>query len=101
MSSRVRNTEVLDSLLMKKKAGFLDSFGPPKIPRYFAPQSFGAPLGMARGRKKKDIKQTQKREYELWEKWNRGGRKKEDLEPLYQSFKPFLSNSVHQELFTK
>lgn len=33
---------------------------------------------------------------QLWEQWNRGGRKKEDLQPLFRQFQGTLENQVGQ-----
>ena len=87
MSAKAPNMDVLDSLLTKK-AGFLDIFRPA------APQ-FVAPLGMA-AKSKRELKKTQEREMELWQQWDQGGRRVEDLEPLYKSYKPFINQYVHR-----
>lgn len=83
----VKNTEALDRLL-SKQAGFFDVLKPPEIPRFFAPQ----PLGMAK--KKDDLRRTQKKEIELWHKWDQNGRKPEDLQEIHRSFKPLINKKV-------
>jgi DNA-directed RNA polymerase specialized sigma subunit len=83
---------VIDLLI--KKAGLEDytedSFS---IQPWMTPPSFTDPnrLGLAAT---KDLKKTQKKELELWHNWNNNGRKTEDLQPIYQSFKPMLNKAV-------
>ena len=89
MASAAPNIEILDALLLKKEAGFFDWVRRP----FAAPPTAAA--GMAYGKKpKKNLRATQRREAELWKTWNDNGRKKEDLEPLYESFKPVISQEV-------
>jgi DNA-directed RNA polymerase specialized sigma subunit len=87
-----KDTLVLDSILLQKEAGFLDVLRPPEIPRFFAPPA-GVPLGVSR---KEKLRVTQRREKEMWERWNEGGRKSEDLHPLHQSYKPVISQQVRK-----
>ncbi len=41
------------------------------------------------------LKTTQKKELELWHRWNDNGRKKEHLTPLVNSFKPLIQQHVN------
>jgi len=46
--------------------------------------------------KKRDLHKKQKKELEMWQTWDTGGRKPEDLRPLLKSLQPFLN----REMFT-
>jgi DNA-directed RNA polymerase specialized sigma subunit len=43
---------------------------------------------------KVELKATQKKEIDLWQQWNTGGRKPHHLKPLYESFKPVLEKET-------
>jgi len=47
------------------------------------------------GRKKKELSETKKRELELWDQWNQGGQKPNDLRPLLSSFKPLIRSRAN------
>lgn len=92
MVSPAPNIAVIESLLLKKEAGFFDFLRPSR-------PTFGPPptvLGAGSGPKKtkKELRSTQKRELTLWKTWDDNGRKKQDFEPLYKSFKPLISREV-------
>lgn len=93
MAREAPNIEVLDALLMKKEAGFFDWLKQPSVPRFLAPSPI---LGMAHKKPPDELKSTQQREFELWKQWNEGGRKKQDFEPLYHSFKPLINQEVRK-----
>lgn len=44
--------------------------------------------------KKDELKATQKKELDLWHKWNNNGRKSQDLKPLFESYKPLIQKEV-------
>jgi len=90
------NIEILDTLLLKKEAGFFDWLKQPAVPRFLAPTAAHSVVGMSPRKKKSELKATQKKEHELWKQWNENGRKKQDLEPLYSSFKPVISQEVRK-----
>jgi len=85
-----RDEDVLDSLLLTKEAGFFDLFRQPEIPRFLALPRQDSRMGMAR----KDLRKTQQKEAELWQKWDQGGRKPADLKPLHESFKPIIAKQT-------
>lgn len=91
-----QDTDVLDSILLQKEAGFFDFFKAPEIPRFLAPTHLGAKStsSIPPAQKKKNLKDTQKKETELWKKWDAGGRTTEDLQPLHKSFKPVIMQQV-------
>jgi len=43
-----------------------------------------------------EIKAVKKKEIHLWNTWNQGGRKPEDLKPLYESLKPAIARRARQ-----
>jgi DNA-directed RNA polymerase specialized sigma subunit len=85
----VRNTKVLDSLLLQKEAGFFDFLSPPTF------MSSPPVLGMART-KSDDLRKTQQKEFELWQQWNTSGRTPDLLQPLHNSFKPIINQHVRK-----
>lgn len=90
MAPAAPNIEVLDALLLKKEAGFFD---------WLKGSQPGAPPATVAGmapKKSPDLKATQQREIELWKTWDANGRKKKDLEPLYNSFKPVINQEVRK-----
>jgi DNA-directed RNA polymerase specialized sigma subunit len=44
--------------------------------------------------KLRKLRERQEQEVRLWETWNSGGRKKDDLKPLLESFKPMIRSKV-------
>lgn len=42
-----------------------------------------------------DLKETQRKELELWKKWKDNGQKPEDLKPLMQSFRPVIRTQAN------
>lgn len=46
--------------------------------------------------KKPELGDTKKLELVLWEKWNSGGRKPKDLEPLYKSMVPIIQSRMRR-----
>lgn len=52
-------------------------------------------LGLAKEAAVDDLRKRQQREFEMWNQWNQGGQKKEDLRPLLQSFKPLVSHQAN------
>ena len=44
---------------------------------------------------KKDLFETKKNEFDLWNKWKEGGEKPEDLKPLLQSFRPYIRGKAN------
>lgn len=45
---------------------------------------------------REEMKETQKKEIDLWHHWNNNGRKPEHLEPLYESFKPLMNREAQK-----
>lgn len=43
-----------------------------------------------------DLRKRQKREIELWNQWQQGGKKKQDLRPLIQSFRPLINSESNR-----
>ena len=83
-----KDTDVLDSILLQKEAGFFDFF---KVPRFLGA---GSTSSSPPTKKKKKLRATQKKEGELWKKWDNGGRTADDLKPLHISFKPVIMQQV-------
>jgi DNA-directed RNA polymerase specialized sigma subunit len=50
------------------------------------------PIASTPAQKKKELSSKKKSEIELWEKWNSGGRKPKDLDPLLKSMQPLIEN---------
>lgn len=46
-------------------------------------------------KRKKDLAETQKREFEMWQQWKEGGEKPNDLRPLLKSFKPMVRSRAN------
>ncbi len=90
------NVAVLDALL-EKRAELFDKpeDTPPawsSLPAFsFDANNVGKPPSP-----EKELKKKQKQEIHLWHAWNDNGRKPEDLQPLYQSFKPLINKAVSQ-----
>lgn len=85
------NIDVLDSLLLQKKAGFFDVFKAPTIPTFLA----GPPQFAGMGRKKpRELAEIKRREIEMWHTWDKGGREVKDFQPLHQSFKPIITSKA-------
>jgi DNA-directed RNA polymerase specialized sigma subunit len=82
-----KDESVLDAILLQKEAGFFDWFKAPEAPKFSS-----QPLGLATT--PKQLQATQRKEVDLWKKWDNGGRTPEDLKPLHTSFKPVIMQQV-------
>jgi RNA polymerase sigma factor (sigma-70 family) len=45
---------------------------------------------------REEMKETQKKELDLWHHWNNNGRKPEHLDPLFESFKPLMNREAQK-----
>lgn len=46
-------------------------------------------------RRKEDLAETKKREFEMWDQWKTGGESPNDLRPLLKSFKPLIRSRAN------
>ena len=74
--------EALDLLGYEEEELEKNGFAVPKPPQ---PPQFGAPPSIA-GRAKQEL--------QMWQQWQQGGKKPEDLRPLVQSLQPLVSNRM-------
>jgi DNA-directed RNA polymerase specialized sigma subunit len=94
------NVAVLDALLQKRAELYDFAASEAPKPAWAAISSFSFdPNKLGKGAPKaltpdKELKKKQKQEIQLWHAWNDNGRKPEDLQPLYVSFKPLINKAV-------